>query len=183
MTGVQTCALPISVTGLISNKINFLNSKIPRPKSGFNLAPIDWEPSDAEKQRFENYYEVGNDPMVVFKQMKDGALTTQSIEALNAMYPMLYTMMKATISQTLSPDHLKTMSYDKRRAIALFLGKPLDSSMIPQVMASNQLVYSQMGAAKAAQGETKTSKTGMEKMNVAGRASTKTERASVPREV
>ena len=121
--------------------------------------------------------------MVVFKQMKDGALTTQSIEALNAMYPMLYTMMKATISQTLSPDHLKTMSYDKRRAIALFLGKPLDSSMIPQVMASNQLVYSQMGAAKAAQGETKTSKTGMEKMNVAGRASTKTERASVPREV
>jgi hypothetical protein len=129
--------------------VQFLNSKIPAPK---NAQQIDeWQPSDLQKQKFMRYYDAVNNPLKVFSQIKDGTLTKEAVEAMQAVRPSLYNYLRNQIELQVPTESIKRMNETQRRALSLFLGKPVSTNQLQPVRAANQAAYQMMNGQQAAQ--------------------------------
>lgn len=166
-----------SVNGTMTTAVNFLNSKIPKPQSKYPLSEP-FEPSASQKDQFNRYYEAVNDPLSVLSSVKDGSISNEQIEALQAVYPHLLSEMRSNVVQNLNPN--KDIPYSTKIALAKFLNTPLDASMTPQSMMSNQIALngpqqSAQGMQKAPKGKEKTTLGGLKELDVASRSATNTE--------
>lgn len=119
------------------NGVQFLNSKIPRQANKLPLSP-EFKPSVAQKERFENYYKIINNPLSALEQVKEGTINNDTIEALQAVHPQIYDEMKKAVLEHFNPEKMEDMPYAKKIALGKFLGQPLDANMLPQVIAKNQ---------------------------------------------
>lgn len=131
--------------------LSFLNSKLPRPTSDLPLS-APYQPSEAEKSKFLRYFNAVNDPLSVLSQVKHGTLSNESIEALQNVHPQLYRQMQQQIQAEIAGIEHNKIPYSVKMSVAKFLGKPLDASMLPQVIQANQasLGGPQMGTQSAA---------------------------------
>ncbi len=169
-------AAPGISTGLhttITNGIQFLNSKVPRPKNNL-LFNNGWKPTPSQKARFNKYFGAVNEPTAVLKQIKDGTLSNEAMEALNAVHPELLSEMRQKVAEHLIPDKIQSLNYATKISLSKFLGQPLESAMLPQVMAANQATFI-LPSANSQQGKQKMSKTSTEKMNIGNRYLTETQ--------
>lgn len=125
------------VNATMIRAITFLSSKLPVAK---NSMPLSKEHviSDAEKQKFNNYFNVVNDPVSVLSTIKSGTLTNDSIEALQAVHPNLYGEMKKALIFHFDPEKAVDLKYPEKIALSKFLGQPLDENMLPQSIMSYQ---------------------------------------------
>lgn len=164
-----------SVQYSITASSQFLYSKIPRPASHFMLSGP-WEPSAKQKQEFNKYYDVVNNPLDILKQVKTGSVTHESLEAVQATHPDLLNEMRTQVLKEMSPENTKGLSYRVKMSLAKFLGQPLDSSMLPSVIISNQLALngppSPNGMSPKNQRSTQS---GLAKLKIANRAATGTQ--------
>lgn len=136
-------AAPAISTGLhstITNGILFLKTKLPRPLNELPLNSI-WKPSHSQKAKFNKYFGAVNDPVGVLNQVKDGSLSTEAMEALQAVHPELLQQMQQTVMENMVSKKLPSLNYATKIALSKFLGQPLDSGMLPQVIASNQASF------------------------------------------
>lgn len=143
-TGAFDQAAPNVSQGIqstITTAVQFLNSKVPRPNNQMVFSP-EWEPSKTQKENFLHYYDTVDDPLRVFKEIKNGTLTNQSMEVLHQVYPKLLVEMQKTVLENLNPKKAQSLGYGTKIALAKFLGEPLDEAMLPQVLASNQMALS-----------------------------------------
>lgn len=133
-------SLPNVTQGIHNTSIaalSYLNSKMPRAANSFPLA-VNYRPSDAEKSKFMRYYNAVNNPIGVLDQVKHGTLTNEALDALQHVHPqLLQQMQQQVVGEVKKLDHAK-ISYAVKMSVAKFLGTPLDSSMTPQVIQSNQ---------------------------------------------
>lgn len=139
-TGELHEAAPNVSEGIHSSMISavqFLNSKIPRPPNEMVFSP-EWEPSRAQKEQFQHYYDTIDNPLSVFKEVKNGTLSNQAMEALKTVYPKLLTQMQQSITENLNGPKLKNLNYGTKISLSKFLGQPLCEGMMPKVLASNQ---------------------------------------------
>ena len=142
-------------------------------------------PSEMQKQKFNRYYDAINNPVGVIKQMRDGDLHMESIEALATVKPELYRHLQHIVSMQIPPAELRKLPQAEKRSIAMFLGQPLKSDQLQPVMAANQAIYAQINQGRAQQQAAmmgKPTATGMQKIEVAKNYATKTERGPVKRE-
>ena len=158
-----------------NNAVNYLNSV--RPKE-IQTSPLDEKlpiNKDAEVA-YQRTLAVAAQPLIVLHRLKEGTLSSADINTMKAIYPNMYNSLKQKLyAQVVNrkadeeglPQHLKM-------GLSLFMGMPLDSNLMPQVIAANQAALSgpQLGQ-QAQQQQPRTTVGGLQKMKFSKRAATR----------
>ena len=154
----------------IISSVGFLNQKLPKPNNELPLSS-EWEPTYSQKTKFNRYFEAVSNPMSALDQIKDGTLSNETMEALQATNPHLLDEMKQRVIENINPKTAASLNYSTKIALSKFLGQPLQEGMLPQVFAANQATFSmpQQQARKPTLG-------GMKEMDFSGRARTQTQK-------
>lgn len=152
----------------------FLGSKLPKPLKP--PLPFDrpFKPSMPQIIQFNRYYNTVHRPLSALSELKDGVVHPETVETLQAVYPSLYTEMKSEIINSMTSVLAKKQEvpYQQRIAISAFLGSPLDSSMEPQSIQSNQKAMAQQNAEKAQEEAVRTTSKGIGNIGLSGRLKT-----------
>lgn len=168
---------PNTATSLRSAAIrasSFLQSKLPQATTG----PLEKKvpPSQAELAKFERYYQTVENPISVLHDIKSAKISNEQIETLSAVYPELYDEMKSQVFEKMI-DHANivgkgTISYQTKIGLSQFLGQPIDQSLSPQSILSNQQIFiASMNDQKTQQPPLKPRAKGLDKLDRAGRVS------------
>lgn len=169
-----------SVHAAMTNGVQFLNSKLPRPNNELLLSEK-YEPSFAQKEKFNTYFRAVNDPISALDQIKDGTLGSDTMEALHIVHPDLLSDMQKMVMENLNPAKAKNLSYAKKLSIAKFIGHPLDDNMLPQSIMANQMAMTpSQPEMNAGAPKKKASSAGMKDMKIAGRYQTRTQQLESP---
>lgn len=130
-----------------ARKVEFLNSKLPkRPDVGMQIGPDRYQPSDMEMRAFARYAAAAEDPGAVEERLAHGSITPEDIEAYHAIYPERAAHLQQQLISRLS-DLQATLPYQRRLALSMFSGVPVDPAMHPQVLAVLQGSFSLDNAA------------------------------------
>lgn len=124
----------------------YLATKLP-PKDVTPFAEDDREPSDAELAPFRTALSVIESPVLLMQLASTGQLTTDHVEAVQAVYPALLQDMRVRTMEALARAGTKP-PFAVRQSLSILLGQDLDGSMAQ--LASNQAVYAAGGADKPA---------------------------------
>lgn len=178
-TGAMYDAAPNISNGLHQTMLaglQFLQSKIPQPPNHY---PLDekFEPSDAQKDQFDQYYATVNDPTSVLTSIKEGSLSNYQLEAMQSVYPHLLTEMRSQVLQSLQKAKSSEMEYTTKIALSKFLGMPLDASMTMPAIMSNQMAFMPPQAQQQGPAPKPPRSTvgGLKELDVANRKSTQTQ--------
>lgn len=164
------------ISNTIYNSIGYLASKIPKPVSTLPLSG-EWVPSIAQKQKFERHYEAVDNPVDILNKIKDGSLTMDHMEALQAAHPALLKEMRQQLSNQASPAVAKNLPKQIKQGLSMFLGQPLSDSDLLSVRMANQAVFQgnqQMPSNQVQQ--PKSTQKGLSDLKISGRAKTQTSR-------
>lgn len=183
-TGIMHQAAPNITNALNSSAYNaagFLQSKLP-PQTKGGILNQNSTPSTAEIAHFDRYRSMIDNPMSVFKQVQQGTLTPEGMEALNTVYPSLSQNIKESVLDNLTAlkDPTK-IPYQTKLSLSMLLGQPLDQSLNPQSIASNQQLISANNLANSHQQNQspKRSKTsGLSKLTLSERSKTSFQQAA-----
>lgn len=126
----------------ISSATQYLNSIIPKPLTPPNpFLKQDFKPSDSDIAKFERKLEVVHNPFVVLDKLKNGTLTSDEVEALQAVYPKIHQGIVDRITkEAMSPDS-PPISYQQRLKLSLLFNTTLDPSLQQQNIAGLQATY------------------------------------------
>lgn len=165
------------LTSAISSGVQFLNSKLPKPVHELLLSQ-EWEPSTSQKEKFNRYYEAVNDPISSLKDIKNGVLSNETMEALQAVHPDLLQEMRGRVIENIDYKKAKNLNYSSKISLSKFLGQPVDNGLLPSVIQANQMVYNQVPQSqqRKQQNGTKSSASGLSKIDISQRSATRTER-------
>ncbi len=153
----------------------FLQSKIPQSSTSLPLSG-EHRPSRTAMAKFNTYYDTVNDPIGVLSHVKNGTLKNEHLEAIQAVYPHLYDEMKKKVVEHMNPEKAKGLAYGTKVAIAKFMGQPMDASMLPQSIMSNQAILT--GPRLGSQGSAQSGKStlgGLKELKAGERAATETD--------
>lgn len=121
----------------------FLAAKMPKnPSFGktLNDAINDWRPSDQDIAKFQRYVRAAQDPLSVLDDLKQGTVTREGVETLQALYPALYSNIQQVTMENLSTLQ-KRLPYYQRINLSLLLNVPVDPSVSPSFVATMQGFY------------------------------------------
>jgi hypothetical protein len=130
----------------VMQAVNYLNQNRP---SSLKPAPLDTEqpPSAAQETVYKRTLATAEQPLSVLKRVQNGSLTSKDVKDLGGMYPELYKTLQNQLQMAMV-EHLSAknnISYRMRQGISLFLGQPMDTTMIP---ISIQKIQASFGATK-----------------------------------
>lgn len=128
----------------------FLSTKIPRPATPRMPFDKPFAPSRVQMLKFNRYYNVVHRPLTALSDLQAGKVAPETVEALQTVYPQLYTEMKTSLINSMAKAVAKgvELPMQKRMAISQFIGQPIDSSS--QSFQANQQVIAQQAAGKQA---------------------------------
>ncbi len=119
--------------------VSYLNSVKPdtNPKN-----PMDARQpaNDVQKAQYNRALDIAQQPLSVLNHIKQGTLLPSDIQAMQAMYPGLYSQLQQQLTSQMI-DHMskgKAVPYTTRMGLSMFIGQPLDSTMTPQAIISAQ---------------------------------------------
>lgn len=157
--------------GIIS-AVQFLNSKIPKPMNEMALS-VGWEPSKTQKAEFQRYYAAVDDPLSVFKEVKNGTLSHESLEALSVVHPELLQEMRKSVLENLNLKKAKNLPFSVKISLSKFLGEPLSEGLTLPAIAANQAAFLGPQQSKLApKRTTHTTLGGLKELSFADRAAT-----------
>lgn len=114
----------------------FLQSKLPAQNQPSPLTKP-YEPSKSELAKFNRSLEIVEHPLNALKQLKDGTLTSETLEALNTVYPKLLNQMQSAIRDNLNEKTVAKMPYQAKIMVSAFLGEDLTNSLSqPSIMSA-----------------------------------------------
>lgn len=129
----------MAMTEASTRALQYLQGLKPHP---YRPNPLDKEipPSKAQEARYHRALDIAQQPAIVLQHVKDGTLQGSDIQDLNALYPALYKNLSQKLSNEMTSAHSKEepLPYKTRMGISLFLGQPVDSSMIPSSIMAAQ---------------------------------------------
>jgi len=122
--------------------LEFLKSKMPKDNNAQfqvipNQTPYTFPP--AERAKFQRYVDAINNPMDTLKKMADGTLTAEHVEALQAVYPKLYSEAQTAVLEMVADK--TALNFRQKVQLGLFLGVPTMPAYDPAVFASIQQQY------------------------------------------
>lgn len=120
--------------------LQFLRMKSPGRIRQRVLSPA-FEPSPAERSKFNRYYRAVNNPLNVLNDMERGYLAPESLEALTAVYPRLYSQMQSSLGEAIA-EHRGPIAYQRRLMMSMFMGEDLDDTTDAAAIGANQAAMS-----------------------------------------
>lgn len=125
----------------------YLDSKAPKnPYAGMpeSVAPK-WEPSAADLDRFNRCKEAVENPAKVLKNLANGYMSPEQLDAIRAVYPAIYQDLRQKLSDRLAMA-TKPLTYQQKMAAMAVLG-PGALGMSPQQMQILQQSFQQPAGA------------------------------------
>jgi hypothetical protein len=177
-SGIYNAAPQVSQAMQINvmNALQFLKAKMPAAKSEMPLSPK-FEPTPQERGKFSQYYAAVNDPISVLKQVKNGSLSNESMEALQQVHQKLLTYMRQVMYDHWEKADVLHLPYGQKLSIAKFLNVPLDENMTTLGITANQMAISApQQSQQIPAGMQKTSQKGLDKLNASKRSETRANR-------
>jgi hypothetical protein len=118
-----------------ARKMEFLANKMPRKPdiAGVPLGPDKWQPSELEMRAFARYVSAVEDPAAIVERLAHGTITPEDAEAMRTVYPEMFRSIQSQIISGL-PSLRKQLPYDRRVALSIFSGVPVDAAMHPKVL-------------------------------------------------
>lgn len=176
--GLQASA-PNITAGLnnsITRAVQYLNSKIPDTRNGFLYSPK-LKPNDQQIYAFSKAYNVINNPLIAMDQIREGLLTSETMDTLKAVHPALLADMQKAVMMQLKEDQAKELDYPVKLSLSKFLESPLDDHMLPQNIASYQLALAPSGQQAAEASKTKVTLGGLKELSQSENVQTATDKA------
>ncbi len=143
-TGLMQAHAPATMTAFATtagNAVNFLAQKLPKPPPAQPLDPKPQFPN-SDIAKFNRSVAVVKNPMMVLTHVKNGTLLPQDMEALSSVTPNLYAKMRETVTskmaEFLTKHDASEIPPKTRVGLSMFLASPMDSSLLPQGIISNQ---------------------------------------------
>lgn len=104
------------------------------PKNPFEGVPVSvappWQPSAADLDKFSQYKEAVEQPAKVLKNMAQGYVSPEQVEALKAVYPAMYADLQQKIGERLATWN-KPLTFQQKLAFTAIIG-PSALGMTPQ---------------------------------------------------
>ncbi len=121
------------------NAVNYLNSQRPiDPK----VSPLDTQQKadPMVRQQYNRVLDVAEQPLIVLNHIKQGTLQPKDVQTLQALYPALYEKLSSKIVTQITDrtDKSEPIPYKTKMSMSLFLGKAMDSTMLPQSIIAAQ---------------------------------------------
>lgn len=111
-------------------------------------APLDtiMKVSKTEESKYDRALDIAQNPNIVLKDIKDGTITLDDIKHLKTMYPALYQRINDKVMHAMIDAQSKgqTIPYKTKVGLSMFMGQPLDSSMSPHSIRTNQGTFVNM---------------------------------------
>lgn len=128
-----------ALNGALIRANQFLTAKMPKTPPPTPLGG-EFQPSQAEKAKFERYSSVIENPISVMSTIHDGTITPESVEALSTVYPKMYDQMRGAVFSALADHKSKDgpIPYSAKMGLTLFMGQPMDGTLTPQSILSHQ---------------------------------------------
>jgi hypothetical protein len=158
----------------------YLNSVKPKEKQNSPLdKPI--KPSEAEERIYNRTLDIAQDPILSIKALKDGTLTSSDVNTVKTIYPSWYKNASQQIFNEMAKHVSSGQQIDMKlkTGLSLFMGQPMDSNLIPQVISSNQVVLNAPSLSQNAMpktGRKTASLTGMRNIELDQRVETRTQK-------
>lgn len=113
--------------------VEFLAGKLPYKP---DLPGVDskWPTSDMEMRAFARYVNAVEDPHGVIERLATGQVTPEDAEAMRTVYPEMYKEVQLQIMGQMGQLRAK-LPYQRRLALSIFSGMPVDPAMDPGVLA------------------------------------------------
>lgn len=121
------------------NAIIYLNSNRPAEAK---VSPLD-TPNKVEplfQNKYDRILNVAQQPLIVLNHIKNGTLQLSDVSTIKALYPALYQKMSGDLVTEITNRSEKSepIPYKTKMSLSLFLGKALDSTMLPQSIIAAQ---------------------------------------------
>lgn len=157
----------------------FLRSKLPQTNP---VSPLDSEidPSNQEIDKFMKYHAAVEKPLIVFDQVMAGTLNSETMEALQVVYPNLLMEMREAVVDKMTEKDPKKIPYRNKVMLSFFLGTDLTAGVTQQGIANNQNSFRNVSFKQddvnTAQmvSNKKTSQKGLENVTISERSNTET---------
>lgn len=138
-----------------SNAINYLNSLKPKQEK---TSLLDTSPvvNPIAQARYNRALDIANKPMILMDDIRNGTITKSDIQDLQILFPGMHAQMQMKIMDQMVEviEKKKTIPYQTRLGLSVFLGQPLDSTMSPQaIMATQNLIAPQQAQGQTIQGQ------------------------------
>lgn len=131
------------IAGTYVRAVQYLASELPPADQVTPFSHLrDLEPSMAEISSFVRKYEALEDPLGIIRMAAEYRLTADHVAAVRSVYPELFTMIQAEITNMLG-DLQKLPPYSARMMVGTLLDVPADPSLDPQFIFRLQQRYAQ----------------------------------------
>lgn len=125
--------------GVVARAMQVINAAKPKEQQlGMLDKPV--PPGKYQQAEYEKTLNIVQNPMSVLHKIGKGALTPNELGVFKTVYPDLHNLMSEKITNHLIKMKTNGMQvpYKQRLSLSMFMGTPLDSSMMPAAIASNQ---------------------------------------------
>lgn len=129
----------------------FLESKIPKDPYAQGLYQDKFTPSFVELDRYANYSQAVMRPKTIFKELEQGQIKPETVEAVRAVYPAVYESAVNAVVKELTGT--KKIDYDKRVQLGILFDVPSVKALQPDYLNRMQQVYTAGAAADQADGK------------------------------
>jgi hypothetical protein len=139
--------MPESAAAVAASKtrvLTYLNSLEPRPAS--NLLPFDERTTDpVAERRYDQALELAASPLSILSHVKEGSLTPDHVQDMQAMYPQLAKVLREKVfAAIVDAKHAEEKpSYRVRQSLSLLTGEPMDSTFLPQNIVAAQVSFAE----------------------------------------
>lgn len=122
--------------------VSYLANALPKnPVPPTPFAPNNWSPGPKEKLGFSDRAEIVANPMSAMRHLQQGTLSAAHIEALQTIYPVIYSMMQKEILEWSSKHPDAKLPMRERASVDKFLGIQSDPLSNPQSLQQVQALY------------------------------------------
>lgn len=144
-TATQRPELAQALAVTASRALGHLQAVIPKPPPSDSIPALGtkWRPTDAEISRFERHHRAVTDPLSIFEDLRRGSITSEAIEALQAVYPQMTEKLRTSVLERLA-SKTDPLPYAAQTAVKSFLGSTQGAANVAQY----QTVYSEQDGAQ-----------------------------------
>jgi hypothetical protein len=143
--------------------VETLHSELPQTTREDIYGTVIEPGSDLDVARFARAWSVANDPLIALRDLAEGSLTTDMVQALAMFWPSLYQMAQAYVREALADMRAKRpgpppweLEPRRDRLLRLFMGVPY---VDPEIAADYQALFAQGAAQQKPQQPTEAGET------------------------
>ena len=127
---------------IAARRLEYLANQLPKlPEvAGVQIGPDRRQLSDMQMRQWARCVAAVEDPHAIVERLASGAVTPEDAEAMRAVYPEMMADITRQIVERL-PTLRQNLPYQRRLALSLFSGVPVDPAMDPGVLSVLQSQY------------------------------------------